>query len=272
MQSSKATPKDFFWLNFPLASTVTLTSGADNEVKLWDITKPDSPALELPSVHKGLITSVSWSHDGSIFATSCKDKNLRLFDPRAQKVIGEAPSHQGAKSGKLSFLGNKGLIGAIGFNKTSERELSIHDARNVQKPVGVVKLDATPSTPLPFFDEDNSVLYLTGKGDGNIRYFEIFDSDPYTFMLSEFKSKDPATGIAKLPKANCNVMKCEVAKFLKLTPNGQVIPIRFEVPRQNMDFFQDDIFPDTWDRKPSMSASEWLNGQNKAGGLVSLKP
>lgn len=26
---------------------------------------------------------------------------------------------------------------------------------------------------MPFFDEDTSVLFLAGKGDGNIRYYEI---------------------------------------------------------------------------------------------------
>jgi len=256
----------------PLASTILLSSGADNEVKLWDIEKPDKPLFECPNVHKGNVTCVSWSNDGAVFATASKDKNLRIFDPRANKVVAETASHQGAKSGKLSFLGNKGLIASVGFTKTSERELVLHDVRNLQSKVATVKMDTATSTPLPFFDEDISVLYLTGKGDGNIRYYEIYDSDPYVFALNEFKSKDPATGIAKLPKTMCNVMKCEVAKFLKLTPNGQVIPIRFEAPRQNMDFFQDDLFPDTWDRKPSLSASDWSAGSDKKGNTVSLKP
>jgi len=256
----------------PLASTVLLTSGADNDIKLWDVNAPDSPAIEMPSVHKGLVTSVSWSFDGSTFATSSKDKNLRLFDPRANKMIAEVASHQGAKSGKLTFLGSKGLLAAIGFNKTSEREMCMHDIRNLNTKVATLKMEGNPSTPLPFFDQDNSLLYLAGKGDGNIRYYEISDADPYAFFLNEFKSKEPATGIAKLSKLSCNVMKCEVAKFIKLTPNGQVIPIRFEVPRQNMDFFQDDLFPDTWDCKPALSASEWLSGQNRMGHLVSLKP
>jgi len=256
----------------PLASTIVLTSGADNEVKLWDVDKSEKPVIECPNVHKGTITSVSWSHDGALFATSSKDKNLRIFDPRANKVAGETASHQGAKSGKISFLGNKGLLATIGFSKTSEREMILHDIRNLQSKVATLKLDTATSTPLPFFDEDISILYLTGKGDGNIKYFEIYDAEPYLFALSEFKSKDPATGIVRLPKSSCNVMKCEVAKFLKLTPNGQVIPIRFEAPRQNMDFFQEDLFPSTWDRKPALSASDWYSGTTKTGGTISLKP
>jgi len=133
------------------------------------------------------------------------------------------------------------------------------------------KIDNTPSSPIPFWEEDNSLLYLTGKGDGNIRIFEIVDTEPYLYFLTEFKSKDPATGIAKLPRIVCNAMKCEITRFLKLTPTGQVIPVRFEVPRQNMNIFQDDLFPPTWDYKPSMTSSEWFAGQNKPVKKISLE-
>jgi len=91
------------------------------------------------------------------------------------------------------------------------------------------------------------------------------------FPLTDFKAKEPATGMAKLPKSVCNINKCEVVRFLKLTPQGQVIPIRFEVPRQNMDFFQEDLYPDTWDRKPALSADQWFAGENRTGAAVSLK-
>lgn len=29
---------------------------------------------------------------------------------------------------------------------------------------------------LPFYDEESSLLYLAGKGDGNIRYYEVSGS------------------------------------------------------------------------------------------------
>ena len=45
------------------------------------------------------------------------------------------------------------------------------------------------------------------------------------------------------PKSVVDVMKCEVAKFYKLTAAGQVVPIRFEVPRANLNLFHDDLFP-----------------------------
>jgi coronin-1B/1C/6 len=256
----------------PLASGIVVTSGADNEVKLWDLTASEQPKLELPKVHKGVITSVSWNFEGNLLATASKDKNLRLFDPRASKAVAEVASHQGAKSGKVVFLGRKEFICTIGFPKSGDREIHLHDPRNLQNKLSTLKIDSSPSGPLPFWEDDNSVLFLTGKGDGNVRFYEVTPEAPHIHYLSEFKSKDPASGFAKLPKTNCNVMKCEITRFLKLTPTGQVIPIRFEVPRQSYDFFQDDLFPDTWDRKPALSSTEWLAGSNKGPNLMSMKP
>jgi len=256
----------------PLAGTVLVTTGADNDVKLFDINRTDGSVLTLPSVHKGLVTSLSWNIDGSLLSTFSKDKNLRVFDPRASAVAMETASHQGAKSGKALYLGSKGLLATVGFTKQSEREIHLHDPRNLSNKLSVLKLDNSSSGPLPFWDDDIGVLYLSGKGDGNIRAFEMLEGDTL-LQVNEYKSKDPATGMARLPKTVCNVMKCEVSRFLKLTPTGQIIPIRFEVPRQGGEnFFQEDLYPDTWDLKPSLSGEEWFSGLNKRANLISLKP
>ena len=41
---------------------------------------------------------------------------------------------------------------------------------------------------------------------------------------------------------------------------------------QQSQFFQDDLFPDTWDRQPTMSAGEWASGGNNPRGSYSLAP
>lgn len=33
-----------------------------------------------------------------------------------------------------------------------------------------------PGVILPFYDEESSLLYLAGKGDGNIRYYEVISN------------------------------------------------------------------------------------------------
>lgn len=64
----------------------------------------------------------------------------------------------------------------------------------------------------------------------------------------------------------------ELRRFVKLTANGRVVPIRFTVPRTRMEFFQDDIYPPTRDQTPSASASEWLAGATATPSCVELCP
>jgi len=90
----------------PLSAGLLSTVGADNEIKLWDLAH-SSPKLSLPNVHKGIITCIAWNYDGSLLATSCKDKFLRIFDPRGNSLIGEIADHQGAKSSRVIWHGKK---------------------------------------------------------------------------------------------------------------------------------------------------------------------
>lgn len=109
---------------------------------------------------------------------------------------------------------------------------------------------------MPFYDDDTQVMFVAGKGDGNIRYYEMVTESPYIHFLSEYKSNVPARGMAMAPKLTYDLEKCEIARLLKLTGTG-IEPISFCVPRKS-DIFQDDIYPDTYAGEPACSASEWL--------------
>jgi len=208
-----------------------------------------------------------------LLATSCKDKILRLFDPRQEKVVAESKDHDGAKGSRNLWLtGKKDLVFSCGFTKTSERVMALFDPRRFNTPLTTQKIDASSSSLMPFYDPDNSVIFLAGKGDGNIRYYEVGDSDPFIFYLSEYKSNAPQSGMACMPKTALDVMRCEIMRFLKLTPQGQVIPLRFEVPRADNQFFQDDLFPDTWDGRAAMTSQQWFGGANNPPNLISLDP
>jgi len=122
---------------------------------------------------------------------------------------------------------------------------------------------------MPFFDKDTNVLFLAGKGDGNIRYYEIVDEAPYIHYLSEFKSSSPQRGMAMLPKRAVNVSDCEIVRLLKLGVK-LVEPISFQVPRKS-DLFQNDIFPDTFGGEYSLTADEWLAGQDADQKTISLE-
>jgi len=201
-----------------------------------------------------------------------KIKKLRIFDPRANKCVIEVADHQGTKGGRVVWMKKKDLIFTCGFAKGSERQLALYDPRKMDQRLTLQQIDSASSSLMPFYDEDNGVMFLAGKGDGNIRYYEIADEEPYVFLLNEFKSKDPQSGMALLPKSSCDVMKCEIDRLVKLTPQGQIVPIKFEVPRKDNHYFQEDLFPDTMYYSNPLPATEWANGSNKEPLYKNLNP
>ncbi|KAH8076285.1 hypothetical protein JL721_278 [Aureococcus anophagefferens] len=215
----------------PTASNVLASVSADMLCKVWDVEKQGEVAST--DAHTSLIQDVQWNADGSLLGTSlctsCKDKVVRLFDPRGSAVATELrAAHEGSKSVKLAFL-QDGLLATA---------------------AGVL---------LPFFDPDTKMLYLCGKGDGNIRYYEINKAAKTPcFALSEHRSTAAGKGYCFLPKRCLDVMSCETARCLKLTSqNGNGV---------------DDIFPDCYAGLPSCDADAWLAGANEPPKLRPLNP
>jgi len=263
-------PSRLLLLDFhPYAADVLFTAGADKTVRFWNV-ETGQEQLILRD-HKDLPCSFSWNLEGSMLASYAKDKKLRVFDVRAQAAVGEVQAHEGTKGGRNLWLGNINKILTAGFTRQSDREIKLWDPRDLSTPLTSQKLDVGSSLIMPFFDNDTSVLFLAGRGDGLIRMFEVVDEAPFLHALMEHKSSKPQSGLALLPKTSVNVMECEIARFLKLSPRD-VVPLTFSVPRQNKDIFQDDLYPDTWDARPIASASEWFSGANNPQNKISLRP
>jgi len=167
-------------------------------------------------------------------------------------------------------MGKHAQLFSVGFTKTSEREYCLWDPRDFSKPISRQNIDASSGSIMPFFDVDTSILFLAGKGDGNIRYYEIVDEEPYIHWLSEYKSPTPQRGMAMIPKRAVNVSECEITRMIKLGVKTAE-PISFQVPRKS-DVFQDDIFPDTFSGEFSLTAAEWASGKNADPKLTSLAP
>jgi hypothetical protein len=122
---------------------------------------------------------------------------------------------------------------------------------------------------MPFYDDDTSLLFLAGKGDGNIRYYELDEEKPYIHYVSDYKSAVPQLGMAIRPKTACDIGSCEVVQLLKACTT-YVEPIHFVVPRKS-ELFQDDIYPPTAGPDPALKAAEWIAGQTKEPVRVSLE-
>jgi len=252
----------------PTASNILVSSGADFAVKVWDV-EAGKAGYDIEGVASDLIQSCEWSYDGSLICFSSKDKKLRILDPRQKKVTSEVEAHGGVKGGRAIWLGNRDKIYSVGFSKTSEREYAVWDPKKFTEPLTRQTVDSASGVLMPFYDNDTSVLFVGGKGDGNIRYYEVVDEAPYIHYLTEYKSNTAARGLTMFPKRALSVSECEIARFVKVTP-ATLEPIAFNVPRKS-DVFQDDIYPDTFGGEPSESSADYFAGKNAKPKLISLK-
>ncbi|KAM7020254.1 coronin-1B [Melospiza melodia melodia] len=252
----------------PTARNVLLSAGCDNVVLIWNVGTAEE-LYRLDGLHPDLIYSVSWSRDGSRFCTACKDKSVRVIDPRRGTVVAEKErAHEGARPMRAIFLAD-GKIFTTGFSRMSERQLALWDTENLEEPMGLQELDSSNGALLPFYDPDTSVVYVCGKGDSSIRYFEITEEPPYIHFLNTFTSKEPQRGMGWMPKRGLDVSKCEIARFYKLHER-KCEPIIMTVPRKS-DLFQDDLYPDTAGPEAAMEAEEWVAGRTAGPVLVSLR-
>uniref|UniRef100_A0A673CPV3 Coronin n=1 Tax=Sphaeramia orbicularis TaxID=375764 RepID=A0A673CPV3_9TELE len=212
----------------PTARNVLLSAGCDNQIIIWNVGTGEA-MITLEDMHPDVIYNVCWNRNGSLICTACKDKSVRVIDPRKETLI----------------------------------------SANMEEPMTVNEMDTSNGVLLPFYDPDTNVVYLCGKGDSSIRYFEITEEAPYVHFLNTFATKEPQRGMGYMPKRGLDVNKCEIARFFKLHER-KCEPVVMTVPRKS-DLFQDDLYPDTAGPDPALEAEDWFDGKNGEPILISLK-
>ncbi|KAI5299029.1 Coronin-like protein crn1, partial [Ascosphaera pollenicola] len=249
----------------PSAENVLASASGDYSVKVWDI---EAGASKLSLNVGDIVQSLSWSGDGSMLVTTSRDKKLRIWDPRQQQAVVTTPGHTGAKNSRSVWLGTKDRIVTTGFSKMSDRQYALWDIKAPREPIsGFKTLDSISGVCMPFWDDGTQCLYLAGKGDGNIRYFE-YSNDKFEY-LAEYQSSDPQRGIGFMPKRGVNMHDNEVVRAFKTVSDSYIEPISFIVPRRS-DQFQDDIFPPAIGTTPAMGSKEWFDGKDGVPPLIDM--
>lgn len=250
----------------PTAQSVLASASTDLTVRLWDAEQGQQRGPVLP--HPDMIHALCWNYNGSLLFTSCKDKKVRAWDVRSGQVAHEYTAHMGVKGTYLALADRDDRFITTGFSKLSDRQVSLWDLRS-SEPLRTENLDTSSGSLIPYCDVDTSLLFLAGKGDGNIRYYEMVREDPFLHPISEYKSSEPQRGIAVMPKRGVDVHQNEIVRIYKVTPT-MIEPISFTVPRKS-DMFQADLYPNTAGAQPALQAEEFFAGKTANPILISLE-
>lgn len=134
---------------------------------LWDLLSEQE--IYMNQDHTDVIQSVSWKRDGTLLATSNKDKQVRIIDPRASDCcIKTASSHQSIKDSRVVWLGENDKILTTGFDAQRFRQIIVRDLRKFAEPEKSLELDCSTGILIPLYDADTGMLFLAGKGKFSI--------------------------------------------------------------------------------------------------------
>lgn len=251
----------------PSAENVLMSAGADNILFVWNVGTGE--VLVEITVHPDMIFSISWDYNGSRIATTCKDKKIRVFDARSGDVLQEGKGHEGTKPSRVVFCGQRNRLFTTGFSRSSERQFALWNPEALDQALVTENIDQASGVLFPFWDEGTHMVYLVGKGDSQIRYFEVDEHDKVHF-LSMYQTNIPGRSVCAMPKKDLDYMKCEVMRFFKLQHTKSIVePTSMTVPRK-ADTFQDDIFPPCPSGEPALTAEEWLDGTDADPKLKSF--
>ncbi|XP_026864930.2 coronin-7 isoform X2 [Electrophorus electricus] len=227
--------------------------------------------LQILEQHTDQLQGFAWKEDGSLLASSCKDKNLRIFDPRAQlSAVQCAQGLQTNRDSRVLWVKDDYIL-TTGFNQHRQQEVKLWDTRSLNSSLSSVSLGTSNGTLMPLYDPDSGLLVVSGKGDSVIDCFEVTTSDPFLSQVSHCLSDAPTRGVAMVPKLALDIGVCEVLRVMQLTENF-IIPISYHVPRKGGQDFHADLYPDTLGHMAAMTADEWWAGANKQVQRVSLHP
>lgn len=70
---------------------------------------------------------------------------------------------EGNRGARIVWALDGRYLVTTGFDKVSERQITIYKVTDLNSPLNTVGLDVSPAILIPFYDEDSSTLFCTGK-------------------------------------------------------------------------------------------------------------
>jgi WD40 repeat protein len=163
-----ATPVRAIACTPPAASAnLCLSGAADGVGRIWDLdSASDQPVCELSEHHRGAITCVAFSPDGSTCATGGEDQQIRLWDTATGKLRYTFPRGHRAAVTSVQFTPQARLVSAGRDNTLRIWELGENGARQLgdaldRRSGEVAHLGASPDGRHVLFDQGKSLRLLS---------------------------------------------------------------------------------------------------------------
>jgi len=256
----------------PVAKDIVATASYDGTIKIWSLEDIKEEKHTLTG-HMDHIFSFCWSQCGRFIASSCKDGKVRIYNPR----VSSSPVVEGGgiipkKGSRIVWTNDGEFLVVTGFGRQSERMISVYRTKDLEI-LHTEVLNVSPAVLIPFYDEDSSTLFLSGKGETTMIAYEVGVDHPHLHPLSPYNAPSLTQGYGWIHnKSALNVKDVEFSRAYRLTMNS-VEPVSFTVPRVKSAYFQDDLFPPTrvlW--LPTVTGVQWLGGEDGEQAWHNLKP
>lgn len=142
----------------PTAKHVVAAATGDHTVKLFDLGAPEDPKIVLGG-HTDAIQSFCFDYSGNVVATTCRDRKLRMFDPRTGgEPVRVTEGHGGIKGARVVWMGGQERIVTTGFSKMSDRQIGLWETGSL-KSIKMITVDQSSGVLMPFYS-DNNILFF----------------------------------------------------------------------------------------------------------------
>ncbi|NXL68299.1 COR2B protein, partial [Chordeiles acutipennis] len=234
----------------PTTNNILFSAGYDYKVLIWnlDIGEP----VKMIDCHTDVILCMSFNTDGSLLATTCKDKKLRVVEPRSGRVLQEA-SCKNHRVNRVVFLGSTKRLLTTGVSRWNTRQIALWDQEDLSMPLIEEEIDGLSGLLFPFYDADTHMLYLAGK----VRAGRPVP--PLQLLLGSRATPSRLDMQVEMSAGSLRV----VSRFPQV--DG------FSFPSFQSETYQEDIYPMTPGTEPALTPDEWLSGVNREPILMSLK-
>lgn len=254
-------------------NNLVMTATPQTELYFWDIYS-EKKIRDFNKFCPTGLQDAEMNDFSSAVYTIYRDGKLLGFDPRQEnpKIVETMACPYGGRHRRLLYLPDFSYLATFGSSKRGERQVSIWDVRNMQNPLKTIELDTSSGHMIPMYEEGSGLIYLGGKGDGHIRYIELCHDDRVIASTGVYETSAPERGLCLLPRKQCDVMKCEVSRMLKLSVESLHI-VKWNILRSHNEYFQDMIYPPIRDTsKPLMEIKPWLEGLNEQWPTIDFQP